>query len=96
MADPSYAAPEGVIPVERTPSELKVGRTLGQTFTAVKPFVAVGGEFPTWGERGSGVTLSLCANGPGGKPLGSRRVENLEDNASRFLDLDTALPAGIY
>ena len=96
MADASYTAPDHLSPVERTPIQLGVGTTLGQSFTAAKPFIAVGGEFPTWGEHASGVTLTLRAGGAGGKEIVSRRFADLEDNAIGFLDLGTALPAGVY
>ena len=97
LADPSYAVPpEALPPPIRHPTELAQGDTLGQTLTAEKPFVAVGGEFPTWGTTGSGMTLSLYAGGPGGPLLARHRFARVPDNATRLLDAGKALPAGDY
>ncbi len=78
------------------PAELAEGTTLGQSFTAEKPFDSVGGCFPTWATTGGAVTLSLYCNGPAGRRVGSRRFENVVDNAWLLLDLQTAQPAGSY
>ncbi len=96
MADPSYADATALQAIARQPSELAPNGTLGQTFTTDKPFLAVGGEFPTWATTGSGMMLSLFAGGPGGKRLVQRKFENVKDNASLVLECDTALPAGKY
>jgi hypothetical protein len=78
------------------PVELLPGRTLGQTFTVEEPLAAVGGSFPTWATRGSGLTLALYRDGPGGAILARRRSENVVDNAWFMLELDSALVPGTY
>jgi hypothetical protein len=77
------------------PAELKAGETLGQSFHATNTFVAAGGSFPTWSARGSGMTLRLTRDGPGGKVIASRHFENVEDNAWALLEFP-AQPAGDY
>ena len=95
MADPSYADASGLrLPPPHQPAELH--GTLGQTFTADRPFTAAGGEFPTWGTTTSGMTLSLYANGPGGPLLARRRFSNVPDNAALLLEAGKTLPAGRY
>ena len=96
LADPSYADPEGLRQTPHVPSELPRGGTLGQTFTALRPFRAVGGEFPTWSTTNSGMTLSLYARGPGGRLLARRTFPVVMDNATVLLGLTKPLPAGTY
>ena len=96
LADASYADATGSTEPPRQPTELPQGTTLGQTFTAEKPFLGVGGEFPTWSTADSGMTLSLFEKGPGGHLLARRRFEHVADNATVMLDADAALPAGKY
>ncbi len=95
LADPSYAD-QPLTPSSRQPTRLSSGDTLGQTFTAEKPFVAVGGEFPTWNATGSGMTLTLYAAGPGGRRLARQKFQNVADNAALLLKLGQPLPAGSY
>ena len=95
MADPSYADAGGLRqPPPHQPAELH--GTLGQTFTADRPFTAAGGEFPTWSTTSSGMTLSLYASGPGSPLLAHRRFENVPDNAALLLETGKTLPAGRY
>lgn len=96
LADPSYASAEGLSHPARVPTELPGGDTLGQSFTANRPFVAVGGEFPTWGTAYSGMTLSLYKAAPGGALLARQTFKNVKDNASVLLNLPQTLPAGTY
>ncbi|MDQ2800289.1 MAG: hypothetical protein M3Y13_11695, partial [Armatimonadota bacterium] len=97
MADPSYANADAYLqPTPHQPSELRNGGTLGETFTAGKAFTAVGGEFPTWETKTSGMTLSLYQNSPGGKLLMRQTFENVPDNAARMLEIGKTLPAGTY
>lgn len=96
MADPSYADPTGLSDMPRQPAELRIGSTLGQTFTATRPFKAAGGEFPTWATTNSGMTLSLYAGGPGGRLLARRTYQNVKDNATVLLDAGRTLPPGAY
>ena len=97
LADPSYANADSYLQATpRQPASLRQGGTLGQTFTAEKPFLSVGGEFPTWSTKTSGMTLSLYANGPDGKLWAQRTFQNVPDNAALSLDLGKSLPAGRY
>ena len=97
MADPRYADAGGLrLPPPHQPAEMHSGGTLGQTFTADRPFTAAGGEFPTWNTATSGMTLSLYAGGPGGPLLARRRFENVPDNAMVLLDAGKTLPTGRY
>ena len=96
LADPAQLG-AGLEQGRRTaPIELREGHTLGQTFTADRPFNAVGGAAPTWTGRGSAVTLSLYVRGPKRERVAFRRFENVEDNAWLMLELDAARPAGTY
>lgn len=97
MADASYASPEGMMdPAVRGPAELEAGGSLGQSFTADRPFIAAGGEFPTWSTTNSGLTLALFAGNPQGKLLARRTFQNVKDNATVLLQMDKPLPAGKY
>ena len=97
LAAPSYANAEAYLePTPHQPTELRQGGTLGQSFNADKPFLSVGGEFPTWSTRTSGLTLSLYATGPHGKLLAAHTFQNVADNAALRLDTPQALPAGRY
>ena len=78
------------------PAELTRDGMLGQTFTAARPFTAVGGEFPTWNTVGSGMTLSLIAGGPGGKLLARQAFAAVADNATVLLGAGRTLPPGRY
>jgi hypothetical protein len=79
-----------------TPAELTAGHTLGQMFTADRPFRAVGAAAPTWSSRDSAVTLTLFSGGGRRERLASRRFENVDDNAWLMVDLDRPLAAGTY
>jgi hypothetical protein len=97
LADPGYASVDGLRrPTDHQPAPLAKGGTLGQTFTAARPFDAVGGEFPTWATRTSGMTLSLRAGGPKGVVLTSRAFTDVADNATVLLETGKPLPAGRY
>ncbi len=78
------------------PVELKGAATLGQSFAAKKPFVSVGGSFPTWATTDAAITLSLYRDGPSGKRVSSERFEDLTDNAWVMLDFDTPQAPGRY
>ncbi len=95
LADPSYANPMGTSAAARQPTELQSDSSLGQSFTADRAFTAAGGEFPTWATTGSRVTLSLYANGPGGRRLAQQTL-GVSDNATVMLELGKPLPAGKY
>jgi len=97
LADPSYADPDGLRgSPPHQPAALQSGGTLGQTFTADRPFTAAGGEFPTWSTTNAGMTLSLYAHGPGGPLLARRRFENVADNAALLVEAGKTLPPGLY
>lgn len=96
LADPAKIVPEAFMQAVRAPEKLNEKHTLGQSFTAAKPFKAVGGSFPTWGEKESCVTLTLYATEPGGKQIAQKRFEKIADNATVMLELGEAQPAGTY
>lgn len=97
LADPSYASADGMTQMStRQPVPLNKGGTLGQTFTAERPFDAAGGEFPTWGATDSGMTLSLYSNGPGGKLLARQKFSHPRDNAAALVESPKPLPPGKY
>lgn len=80
----------------RTPVELMPGHTLGRTFNADRPFVAVGAACPTWATRDSVVTVSVYRRGERRERVASHRFEGVRDNAWLTLELDAPLPAGPY
>ncbi|RZQ59471.1 alpha-L-rhamnosidase [Amycolatopsis suaedae] len=95
----SHDAPT-LLPTEHTakqdPAETPANGTLGQTFTADRPFVAVSGSFPTWHTTDSDVTLTLYRDGPGGQRVATRRLDDHADNGWGELPLAEAAPAGRY
>src|SRR5690606_38374910 len=78
------------------PAELEEGSTLGQSFTADRPFTSVSAKFPTWNTSDSDVTLTLRRDGPNGEQLATRRIEDVGDNAWEQLVLDQPLQPGTY
>ena len=97
LAYPSYASAQAQeLTAQHQPAELRNGGALGQTFTADRPFTAVGGEFPTWNTKTSGMTLALYTGGPGGRRLARRTFAAVSDNATVLLDAGRTLPAGRY
>lgn len=99
MADPNLLSAQALSRSQRLAVKLDTRATLGQSFTASRPFKAVGGEFPTWSEKTSAVTLSLYRVGRGGQLPGRlvarRRFENVQDNARVMLEF-APLPPGHY
>ncbi|WGS50629.1 glycoside hydrolase family 78 protein [Paraburkholderia sp. D15] len=77
-------------------AQLKPGDAQGQSFTTDHAIVSVSAEVPTFTTTNSSFTLSLYANGPGGKLLARQRIENHPDNHWATLKLDKPLPAGKY
>ena len=97
LAYPSYAdSASQSQAAAHQPAELTRDGALGQTFTADRPFTAVGGEFPTWNTVGSGMTLSLYAAGPGGRLLARQAFAAVADNATVLLGAGRTLPPGRY
>jgi hypothetical protein len=96
LADPELIGEGEDFSQQDTPIELKAGETLGQSFIAAKPFSQVGGRFPTWGTRGTAVTLTLFRTGPEGERIASHRYEKVADNAWLMLALPQDQPAGGY
>ncbi len=96
LADPDAIQPERLRASQRVPGRLQAGDTAGQSFTAKRPFTAVGGEFPTYHATTSGMTLTLRRKGPGGEVLARRRFNNVVDNATVLLETPRALPPGTY
>jgi len=78
------------------PAELHAGSTLGQTFTADRPFLAAGGKFPTWNTSDSDVTLTLRRDGPDGETVATRRFEDVADNGWADIELDEPAEPGVY
>ncbi len=78
------------------PAPLEPGSTLGQSFVAGRPFRAVGGRFPTWGNPDAAVTLTLRREGPGGERVAAERFHNVPDNAWVALRLPALQPTGTY
>jgi hypothetical protein len=81
---------------QNTPVELVPGTTLGQTFTAVQAFSAVGGRFPNWGTQDAAVTLTLLKEGPGGERVACERFHDVDDNAWVMLRSAAPFPPGRY
>lgn len=96
LADPDLITPQGLRETRREPAVLNKGETLGQSFTAERPFTAVSGSFPTWSGTDSGVTLTLRRDGPGGAALAEQRFERLQDNATASVKSAKPLPPGRY
>ena len=97
IADPAWIDRASMMtPPVRVPSELRGSDTLGQSFVTAKPFTAVGGQFPTWGAKTSGLTLSLRAAGPGGRLLLARKLDDVPDGAMQSLEFGQPQPAGTY
>ncbi|MBZ2196256.1 MGH1-like glycoside hydrolase domain-containing protein [Occultella gossypii] len=81
-----------------SPVPLSAGHTLGQTFTTtMHRFTRVGGQFPTWSNSSSTITLALYAGTPeaGLTPVAERLVDPVQDNGWAYLDVP-AQPAGVY
>ena len=78
------------------PARLEPGSTLGQSFTVDGEFTAVSGRFPTWQTTGSGLTLTLRREGPGGEVLVRKRFPDVVDNSWLSLEPEEPLPAGSY
>ena len=95
---PAYA--EGPVPdaVASRQAELTPGSgTLGQTFTADKPFVAVGGEFPTWNTTGSGHDAFALRGRAGRQTAGAATVRACgRQRQPFFFPPANPLPPGKY
>lgn len=96
LADPALIGESEGTTQQNTPIALESGRTLGQSFTAGKPFDAVGGHFPTWTTKDAAMTLTLYREGPKGQKLARQRFENVPDNAWLSIRLEKPLPPGDY
>jgi hypothetical protein len=96
LADPDGIAESEGNTQQDTPVPLSPGRTLGQSFTTSKPFVAVGGRFPTWATSHAAMTLTLYETGVGGRALAKQRFSDVSDNAWLSLRLAHPLPPGTY
>ncbi len=96
LADPARVNYGTTYDARDVPSELQTDVPQGQTYTASKPFVSVGGAFPTWATADAVVTLSLRQQDTVGKLIHSQEFANVSDNAWLMLDLKSALPAGNY
>ena len=96
LADPGLLDEGEGTTQQNSPVHLLPGQTLGQSFTTAKSFDAVGGRFPTWAKRDSAMTLTLYEAGGQKRKLGSKRFENVSDNAWLSLTFEKPLPPGSY
>lgn len=96
LADPAGLEESEGNTQQDTPVPLQPGHSLGQTFTSQKPFVAVGGRFPTWAMPHAAMTLTLYQEGAGGKHIAHQRFNNIADNAWLSLRFPNSLPPGTY
>ncbi len=96
LADPALIAGGEGNQAQNTPVPLAEGHTLGQSFTAARPFDAVGGRFPNWATHGAGVTLSLRRGGPVGVLLARKQFDDVADNDWVSLAAGKTLPPGVY
>ncbi|WP_067433295.1 glycoside hydrolase family 78 protein [Nocardioides jensenii] len=78
------------------PAELLAGKTLGQTFTADRPFDAAAGRMPTWNTADSDVTVTLRRDGPAGAVLATQRLVDHPDNGWGEVKLDAPAEPGTY
>ena len=92
MAYPAYAD-AFTSSAQRVPVALNSATPLGQSFTAIRPFTAVGGEFPTWGSKVSGMRLTLTQ---GSRVIATHKFANVPDNAPISLQFANPLPPGVY
>jgi len=96
LADPAPIGLTGLTGDGSDPSQLEVGHTQGQTFTAPQEFVRVAGRFPTWSASDSGMTLTLYAGGPAGRQLATATFTDVPDNGQVALEVGQPLAAGTY
>lgn len=75
---------------------LTPGHTLGQSFTAAKPFEVVGGRFATWFTTNAAMTLTLYRRAPQRQLVASQRFTNVPDNGWALLRPKSMLPPGDY
>jgi hypothetical protein len=87
----NYGTPPGT----DTPVPISPGQTLGQTFRIPEGvvFSEVGVRLPTWHSKTSAVTVTVSH---AGKPLASRRIENVDQNAWQVVPIDAPQGAGDY
>ncbi|NYI78534.1 glycoside hydrolase family 78 protein [Nocardioides panzhihuensis] len=81
---------------QNQPAELLVDRTLGQTFTTDRPFVAAAGRMPTWNTADADFTLTLRRDGPEGDVVATERVVDHADNGWGEVRLDEPAEPGTY
>ncbi|MEN6373016.1 MAG: hypothetical protein ABFD64_13490 [Armatimonadota bacterium] len=96
LADPNLVIDDDGCARHDAVSLLLKGQTLGQSFTADKPFDSVGGTFATWNSHTAGMTLSLYKDSPLGKLVARKKIVNIPDCAPSFLHFDKPLPPGFY
>jgi hypothetical protein len=81
LADPERLGGEAVTSsFDDQAVELKAGRTLGQTFTIDRAFMAVSVRVPTWRAADGVVTVTLRRGSPEGAVVARRRFEGIVDN----------------
>lgn len=87
----NYGTPPGT----DTPVQIVSGQTLGQTFRIPEGvvFSEVGVKLPTWQSKTSAVTVTVSREG---KPVVSRRIENVDESVWQVVALETPHGAGDY
>jgi hypothetical protein len=96
LADPDLIDPREESAQQNTATEIRPGHTLGQRFTATKPFQAVSGRFPTYFTTNAAVTLRLFREEAANTPLAEARLTNVIDNSWLTLRLPAGPPPGTY
>lgn len=96
LADPDLIDAREEHGKQNAATTIPPGQTLGQRFTAEKPFRSVGGRFATYHTRNAAVTLKLFRDGSTNGPLARRHFTNVADNAWLTLTLDAPQPPGTY
>lgn len=94
LADPELVAPRVAMGRNEVPAAVPATGWIGQTFEADRPFLAVGGQFPTWRTTDGAVTLVLRKED--GTALRTQRFEGVTDNGWLELRTTEAWPAGRY
>lgn len=86
-----YGTPSGT----DSPAPIASGQTFGQTFRIPEGvlFSEVGVKLPTWQSKSSAVTVTVSHEG---KPLASRRIENVNESVWQVVAIDTPQGAGDY
>lgn len=96
LADPALLSNRRRHDRATTAVKLTTNQTLGQSFTAKKPFTSIGACVPTWNTGDSKLTLCLRSDGPNGKIIAQKEFVKITDNAWLHLNAKQAQPPGLY